>query len=130
MDRYCKIPRLSFDQNKLQSAFQANRESAITALTNDASAPYVYSGMPSGLAGDIAVLAHQFTKSQGLLATMTDGFNNEMTRVQKKQTDLDAYVQKITAQYQAQFTAMDKILASFKDTQNQLTQAFSTNKSN
>lgn len=121
---------LQFDSAKFQTAFDANRESAITALTNDAATPYVYSNQPSGLAGNLAVLAHQLTKSTGTVAAMSSSFDNNLKRIEKKQSDLDAYIERITAQYEKQFTAMDSILASFKDTQSQLTRAFSNGNNN
>jgi flagellar hook-associated protein 2 len=121
---------LQFDSGKFQTGFEANRESAITALTNDAASPYIYSGAPSGLAGNIAVLAHQMTKSTGTVDAMSTSFTNNLTRIEKKQSDLDAYIERITAQYEKQFTAMDTIMASFKDTQSQLTRAFSNGNSN
>jgi flagellar hook-associated protein 2 len=121
---------LQFDSAKFQTAFDANRESAITALTNDAATPYVYSNAPSGLAGNLAVLAHQLTKSTGTVAAMSSSFDNNLKRIEKKQSDLDAYIERMTAQYEKQFTAMDSILASFKNTQSQLTQAFSNGNSN
>jgi flagellar capping protein FliD len=39
---------------------------------------------------------------------------------------LDLYVERITAQYEKQFTAMNSALASFKNTQSQLTRAFAS----
>lgn len=120
---------LQFDSGRFQSTFERNREDAITALTNNASSPYVFSGQPSGLAGNIAVVAHQLTKSTGALAIMSTGYENSLKRIEKKQTDLDLYIQRITAQYEKQFAAMDAILASFKDTQSQLTKAFASERS-
>lgn len=121
---------LQFDQSKFLATFDKNRAATITALTNDAPAPYVYAGLPSGLAGDIAVLAHNLTKNSGTVATMTAGLEQTLKRVDKKQIDLDAQIQRITAQYEKQFTAMETILSSFKNTQAQLTQTFSNKSDN
>jgi flagellar hook-associated protein 2 len=121
---------LQFDSAKFQSSFEGRREAAITALTNDAASPYVFSNQPSGLAGNIAVLAHQLTKSTGTVQAMSSSQENNLKRIEKKQSDLDSYIERMTAQYEKQFTAMDSILASFKETQSQLTRAFSTNNDN
>jgi flagellar capping protein FliD len=61
---------------------------------------------------------------------MSSSQENNLKRIEKKQSDLDSYIERMTAQYEKQFTAMDSILASFKETQSQLTRAFSTNNDN
>jgi flagellar hook-associated protein 2 len=115
---------LQFDSAKFQTEFEGNRQAAITALTNDASRPYVAANQPSGLAGDIAVVAHQLTKTTGAVTAISASGNETLKRIEKKQTELDLYVERITAQYEKQFTAMNSALASFKNTQSQLTRAF------
>lgn len=115
---------LQFDSEKFRTRFEENRQSAITALSNDASSPYVASNRPSGLAGDIAVVAHQLTKTTGLVTAMSSSNSDSLKRIEKKQTELALYVERITAQYEKQFTAMNAALASFKNTQSQLTRAF------
>ena len=117
---------LQFDSAKFQTGFEENRQAAITALTNDASRPYVAANQPSGLAGDIAVVAHQLTKTTGAVTAMSASGNETLKRIEKKQTELDLYVERITAQYEKQFTAMNSALASFKNTQSQLTRAFAS----
>ena len=117
---------LQFDSAKFQTGFEGNRQAAITALTNDASRPYVAANQPSGLAGDIAVVAHQLTKTTGAVTAMSASGNETLKRIEKKQTELDLYVERITAQYEKQFTAMNSALASFKNTQSQLTRAFAS----
>jgi flagellar hook-associated protein 2 len=117
---------LQFDSAKFQTGFEGNRQAAITALTNDASRPYVAANQPSGLAGDIAVVAHQLTKTTGAVTAISASGNETLKRIEKKQTELDLYVERITAQYEKQFTAMNSALASFKNTQSQLTRAFSS----
>lgn len=119
---------LQFDSAKFQTGFEENRQAAITALTNDASRPYVAANQPSGLAGDIAVVAHQLTKTTGAVTAMSASGNETLKRIEKKQTELDLYVERITAQYEKQFTAMNSALASFKNTQSQLTRAFANEK--
>ena len=117
---------LQFDSANFQTGFEGNRQAAITALTNDASRPYVAANQPSGLAGDIAVVAHQLTKTTGAVTAMSASGNETLKRIEKKQTELDLYVERITAQYEKQFTAMNSALASFKNTQSQLTRAFAS----
>ena len=115
---------LQFDSAKFRTSFEENRKSAITALSNDASAPYVAANQPSGLAGNIAVVAYQLTRTTGAVTAISTSGNDSLKRIEKKQTELDLYVERITALYEKQFTAMNTALANFKNTQSQLTRAF------
>ena len=117
---------LQFDSAKFRTSFEENRKSAITALSNDASAPYVAANQPSGLAGNIAVVAYQLTRTTGAVTAISTSGNDSLKRIEKKQTELDLYVERITAQYEKQFTAMNTALANFKNTQSQLTRAFAS----
>jgi flagellar hook-associated protein 2 len=111
---------LQFDEAKFATKFSENAEDAVKALSNNASSPYIFSSQKSGLAGDIAVVAYGMTKATGLIETMNSGYEAKVQRVAQKQDDLDRYVERITAQYEKQFTALNSILASFKNTQSQL----------
>jgi flagellar capping protein FliD len=58
---------------------------------------------------------------------MTRAFDEKLARVERKQSDLDAYVERMTAQYEKQFSALNAVLAAFKDTQNQLNRSLNLN---
>jgi flagellar hook-associated protein 2 len=111
---------LQFDSAAFKTRFESNAEDAIKALSNNASSPYIYSGNPSGLAGDIAVAAYGLIKSTGSVTKMAEAFEARKTVVGKKQIDLDAHIERITAQYEKQFSALNSVLSSFRDTQEQL----------
>jgi hypothetical protein len=81
---------LQFDSAAFKTRFESNAEDAIKALSNNASSPYIYSGNPSGLAGDIAVAAYGLIKSTGSVTKMAEAFEARKTVVGKKQIDLDA----------------------------------------
>jgi len=114
--------KLEFDSSKFTAAFDANPEDAITALSSNASTPRIFASdtVPSGLAGDIARIAYQMNKSTGVVSAMTKGFETRLTSVEKRQTSLDAYIERLTDQYDRQFTALNAALAAFKNTQSQL----------
>ena len=120
---------LEFDSSKFTAAFNANAEDAITALSSDASTPRIFASdsVPSGLAGDIARIAYNANKSTGVVAAMTKGFETRLSSVEKRQTNLDAYVERLTEQYDRQFTALNAALAAFKNTQSQLERSLNLN---
>lgn len=118
---------LEFDQDKFTKKFNANPEDAITAISNNASSPYIYSGSPSGLAGDVAVAAHRLLGVAGAVTQLEDSYQSKLTAVEKKQTKLDSYIERVNAQYEKQFAALSSILSEFKATSNRLTQTFERN---
>ena len=118
---------LQFDESKFTKTFAANAEDAIKALSNNASTPFIFSGAPSGLAGDVAVASYGMIRSTGVVSSMTRAFDEKLARVERKQSDLDAYVERMTAQYEKQFSALNSVLAAFKDTQNQLNRSLNLN---
>ena len=118
---------LEFDQDKFTKKFNANPQDAITAICNNASSPYIYSGSPSGLAGDVAVAAHRLLGVAGAVTQLEESYQSKITVVEKKQTKLDNYIERITAQYEKQFAALSSILSEYKATSSRLTQTFERN---
>jgi len=123
---------LQLDKDKFTEAFSSNPAAAIEALSSNASTPRIYSDstVPSGLAGDLARAAYQMGKTTGLVDLMQKGFEGRLATAEKKQTNLDAYVEKISAQYERQFTALNAALSAFKTTQTQLERSLNLKKDN
>lgn len=121
---------LEFDKDKFTTKFNANPQDAITAISNNASSPYVYSGSPSGLAGDVAVVAHRLLGVAGAVTQLDEAYQSKIKVVEKKQTKLDSYVTRITEQYEKQFAALTSILSEYKATSNRLTQTFERKSNN
>jgi flagellar hook-associated protein 2 len=121
---------LQFDESKFTKTFAANAEDSIQALSNNASTPFIFSGAPSGLAGDIAVASYGMIRSTGIVSSMTRAFDEKLSRVERKQSELDSYVERMTAQYEKQFSALNSVLAAFKDTQTQLERSLNLNNNN
>jgi flagellar capping protein FliD len=65
--------------------------------------------------------------ARGTLPAMTKGYEDMLARVEKKQTALDRYVERITANYENQFTALNSALAAFKSTSAQLEKSLNLN---
>jgi flagellar hook-associated protein 2 len=123
---------LELNSEKLSAAFNKNPDDAIQALSSGASSPRLFAPatVPSGLAGDLARIAHQMTKSTGLIDSMESGFEGRLIRIDDKQVRLDSYVQRITAQYEKQFAALNAALSAFKNTQAQLQRSLNFDNNN
>ena len=119
---------LKFDNSKFSSKFESSPDDVIKALSNDRLSPNLFSqDVVNGLAGDVASAAHALTKSTGILKAITDGYEARLDRVATKQSTLDAYIERLTAQYEKQFSALNSVLGSFMDTQKQLEQSLNNN---
>jgi flagellar hook-associated protein 2 len=117
------------DESRFTKAFEEMPEDVIKLLSNDAPSPYISSGLKSGIAGDIAVISYQMASSaRGTLPTIAKGYEDILARVTKKQADLDRYVERITANYENQFTALNSALAAFKSTSAQLEKSLNPSK--
>lgn len=121
---------LEFDSSKFVAAFQKAPEDAIKALSNNAAAPYYFSGSPSGLAGDLAVAAHQYLSSTGVVSRVTQSYESKLEMVETKQLKLDEYIERVSAQYERQFAALNSVLAEFKATSERLKSSLNFNNDN
>lgn len=121
---------LQFDEAKFKATFEKNPTDVVKALSNNASEPYLYSGSPSGLAGDMAVTVFGMVRSTGALADVEKSYNNKLNRLETEQTKLDKQIEAIAARYERQFSALNAVLAEFKATSKRLDSTFNSNKSN
>ena len=64
--------------------------------------------------------------TDGLITTATKSANATITDLTKRQTAISARLTKIEAQYRAQFTALDNVVAKLKTTGSYLTQQFNS----
>ena len=113
---------------KFTNAYETNPSDVVTALSNDAPSPYLAAQLPSGLAGDVARASYDMiSASDSAIPAISKSHQDKIDRLSKKQATLDAYVERLTANYERQFSAMNSILASFKSTQSQLTNTMNLN---
>jgi|688.fasta_scaffold140446_3 flagellar hook-associated protein 2 len=106
---------------KFKAAYENNTADVITALSNDTVNLDPVTTRPSGLAGDVARLAKSLVKSERSgVPLMSKAFEGRLDRVDKKQAALDAYIERLKEQYDKQFTSLNAVLASFKNTASQL----------
>lgn len=115
-------------QSKFTDAYEQNPQDVVTALSNGAPSPYFSAKLPSGLAGDVARVSYDLiNSSNSAIPAMSKSYQDRADRVSKKQAALDAYIERLTANYEKQFTAMNAALASFKSTSAQLEKSLNLN---
>jgi flagellar hook-associated protein 2 len=115
-------------ESRFTDAYAKNPSDVITALSNGAPSPYFASRSPSGLAGDVARASYDLiSSSDSAIPAMSKSYQDKVDRLSVKQAALDAYIERLTANYEKQFTAMNSVLASFKNTQSQLTNTMNLN---
>ena len=117
--------------DKFKTAYENATADVVTALSNGTRNLDPQTARPSGLAGDVARLAYSLTSSSSsAVQIMSKGYEESSARLDRKQAALDSYVQRLTEQYEKQFSALDTVLASFKNTRTQLEKSLSVGNNN
>ncbi|KAB1588766.1 flagellar filament capping protein FliD [Burkholderia cepacia] len=104
---------LKADSAKLDSAL-SNNPSGVARLFNSTN------GMGKQLTDQIA----PFTKKGGMIEVRTNALSANLKRVTQQQTDLADYAAQLTKQYQAQFTALNTLMAKMNSNTQYLTRLF------
>jgi flagellar hook-associated protein 2 len=104
---------LVIDPTKLAAALQ-NNPSGVAALFNST----------TGLAAKMTTSLNSFLSSTGLVANSQSAVNTDLASITKQQTTLTAYTAQLTSQYQAQFTALNTLMATMNNNSQYLTQLF------
>ncbi|WP_334011691.1 flagellar filament capping protein FliD [Burkholderia cepacia] len=104
---------LKADSAKLDSAL-SNNSSGVARLFNSTN------GMGKQLTDQIA----PFTKKGGMIEVRTNALSANLKRVTQQQTDLADYAAQLTKQYQAQFTALNTLMAKMNSNTQYLTRLF------
>ncbi len=68
------------------------------------------------------VITSQLDSTKGTLAQRTDNLNKQIKKLERDLDDLDLRMDKVSARYTAQFTAMDQLVAQMQSTSDYLTQ--------
>lgn len=101
--------KLALDSEKLKLQMTANFD-------------VVSAGFSTSYAAQINSLTKDMLKSDGLIASKTDGINASITRLTKQQDALNDRLEQIEKRYRAQFTALDSLLSNMQKTSSFLTQ--------
>ncbi|VWC60822.1 flagellar hook protein FliD [Burkholderia lata] len=104
---------LKIDSAKLDSALSSN-QAGVARLFNS----------KNGIGAHLAEQIAPFTKKDGMIDVRTNALNADLKRVTKQQSDLTDYADQLTKQYQAQFTALNSLMAKMNSNTKYLTQLF------
>lgn len=104
---------LSVDSDKLNTALQSN-QSAVAALFDST----------TGVAAQLNNNVTNYLSTTGLIATRTNALTTDLTNLTTQQTSLTAYQTQLTSMYNAQFTALNTLMATMNNNQQYLTQLF------
>ncbi|WP_282272099.1 flagellar filament capping protein FliD [Stenotrophomonas sp. PS02298] len=107
---------LSLDASVFDKAMAKN-PAAAEALVGKSGK--LYEGMNS-------ILKSNLDSGTGTLVQRTDALNKEIKKLSKQLDDLDARMEKVSARYTAQFTAMDKLVSQMQGTSSYLSQQLSS----
>lgn len=67
---------------------------------------------------------NSFLATGGLVANSQSAVNTDLTSITTQQTALTAYTAQLTSQYQAEFTALNTLMATMNNNAQYLTQLF------
>lgn len=104
---------LKTDSTALNTALQTN-PSGVASLFNST----------NGVGEQLTTNITNYTKTNGLIAARTTALGNDQKSVTTQQTNLSNYAAQLTSQYQAQFTALNKVMATMNSNSQYLTQLF------
>lgn len=105
---------LALDNSKLQKAIDENFEDVAKLFTST-----------EGFATQLNSLAGDMLATDGLIASRTDGLNNSIQNIKKREDSMQARLDSIEERYRAQFIALDQALSSMQSTSAYLTQQLS-----
>ena len=104
---------LQTDSAKLNAALQSNPAN-VAALFNST----------NGVGARMSSAINSFTKTGGLIDLRTTALNADLKSITQQQTALSNYATQLTNQYQAQFTALNTLMATMNNNSQYLTQLF------
>jgi len=104
---------LVLDSTQLAATLQSN-PSGVVALFNST----------TGLAAQMTTSLNSYLSAGGLVSNSQSAVNTDLKSITAQQTTLTAYTAQLTSQYQAQFTALNTLMATMNNNSQYLTQLF------
>ncbi|MEA3115020.1 MAG: flagellar hook-associated protein 2, partial [Caballeronia sp.] len=104
---------LVIDPTKLAAALQSN-PSGVANLFNST----------TGIAAQMTSSLNSFLGAGGLIANSQSAVNTDLKSITSQQATLATYTAQLTSQYQAQFTALNTLMATMNNNSQYLTQLF------
>ena len=78
----------------------------------------------TGVAAQMTTSLNSFLGTGGLISNSQSAINTDLKSITTQQTALTAYTAQLTSQYQAQFTALNTLMATMNNNSQYLTQLF------
>lgn len=100
-----------------------------SALTNNPSAVSTLFNSTTGVGAVLNNSITTFLQTGGVIDTRTTALNNDLADVATQQASLQTYTDQLTDQYNAQFTALNTLMAQMQSNSQYLTQLFGGEKS-
>ncbi|CAJ5982943.1 flagellar hook-associated protein 2 [Burkholderia pseudomallei] len=104
---------LTIDTAKLNAALQ-NSPSTVAALFNST----------NGIGAQLNTTIQNYVQTGGVFDTRSNALNQGLKSLAQQQTRLASYASQLTSQYNAQFTALNTLMAQMNSNSNYLTQLF------
>uniref|UniRef100_UPI0038B928EE flagellar filament capping protein FliD n=1 Tax=Paraburkholderia sediminicola TaxID=458836 RepID=UPI0038B928EE len=104
---------LSVDSDTLNSALQTN-QSTVASLFNST----------NDVAEQLNTNITNYLSTSGVMQTRTTALNTDLTNLSTQQTSLTNYQTQLTSMYNAQFTALNTLMATMNNNSQYLTQLF------
>ncbi len=95
-----------------------------TTLTSNPSGVSALFNSTTGMAAQLTTNLNSFLGTGDLISNSQSAINTDLTSITTQQTALTAYTAQLTSQYQAQFTALNTLIATMNNNSQYLTQLF------
>ena len=124
--------KLQLNEEKFKRNFEASPKEAIKMLSDNSTSPRLFAdpSIASGIAGDVARAAYLFSKPTGSLTKLSESWTTKQSAAEERQQKLEDAMDRLQAQYEKQYDALNSILAQMKNTQSQLESSLNLQKDN
>ncbi|HEV2538909.1 MAG TPA: flagellar filament capping protein FliD [Frateuria sp.] len=109
---------------QVDGTLQLDSGKLATAMSGGGGTVKAFFSGTGGFAAQFGTPLDGWIGSSGILGTRTSNINQQLSDLANQQTALDASMAALTARYQAQFNALDAMLAKLNSTSSYLTQQF------
>ena len=116
-----KSGAMTFTETTYDAAVLANYDDIVTMLTADTSNESLFTTTNKVLAQDIATTLGNFTDSDGIVTTRSEGATEDLADHKEELVELEKRMEAVYERYLAQFTAMESLMASMDATKEYLT---------
>ena len=113
---------IGFQRDGTLAVDAAKLTEALADPTKRVAELFVKGGTVTGFAAQIDIRIEAMLTTDGILSSRTDGINDSIRDIDKRRDRIEARLVSIEARYRAQFTALDRMIASMTTTSSFLQQ--------